>query len=115
MKDSLKKFYSNFLNSINGLREALKEHSFVSEIILGLFLIPFLILIENDNFIKLLVIITYFFLLAFELINTSIEKLSDKVNKEYDADIKSIKDISSAAVFIILLILIFLVFFSIFA
>ena len=34
MKDSLKKFYSNFLNSINGFREALKEHSFVSEIIL---------------------------------------------------------------------------------
>ena len=104
----MKKIYSNFLNSINGLREALKENSFILEIIGGLFLIPFLIIVETDR----LIIVIYFLLLAFEIINTSIEKISDKIKKDFDLDIKIIKDMSSAAVFIVLLVLIFLVIIS---
>jgi diacylglycerol kinase len=41
-------------------------------------------------------------LLAFELINTAIEKLSNKITKDYDIEIK---DLSSSAVFVILLLL----------
>ena len=110
----MKKIYLNFLNSINGLREVLKENSFILEITGGLFLIPFLIIVETDSLIKLLIIVIYFLLLAFEIFNTSIEKLSDKINKNYDPDIKQIKDISSAAVFIILLLLITLIFYLFF-
>jgi len=44
--------------------------------------------------------------LAFELLNTAIEKLSDKITKNFDEDIKKIKDISSASVFVILSLLI---------
>ena len=95
----IKKLYSNFLNSINGLKVAFNEHSFIVEIIGGIFLI--------------LIVIIYFLLLAFELLNTSIEKLSDKVNQKFDLDIKIIKDLSSAAVFLILMILLFLIIFSI--
>jgi len=51
---------------------------------------------------------TYFILLAFELINTSIEKISDKITKNFDLEIKQIKDLSSSAVFIIFLLLIIL-------
>ena len=109
----MKKLYSNFLNSINGFKEALKEHSFICEIIGGFFLIPFLIIVDAHHLIKILIIVVYFLLLAFELLNTSIEKLSDKVQKDFDIDIKNIKDISSAAVFIILITLISLVFISI--
>ena len=101
------------MNSINGFKEALKEHSFICEIIGGFFLIPFLIIVDAHHLIKILIIVVYFLLLAFELLNTSIEKLSDKVQKDFDIDIKNIKDISSAAVFIILIILISLVFISI--
>ena len=108
----MKKIYSNFLNSINGLREVLKENSFILEIIGGLLLIPFLIIVETDSFIKLLIIVIYFILLAFEIINTSIEKISDKIKNDFDLDIKIIKDMSSAAVFIVLLVLIFLVIIS---
>ena len=108
----MKKIYSNFLNSINGLREVLKENSFILEIIGGLFLIPFLIIVETDSLIKLLIIVIYFLLLAFEIINTSIEKISDKIKNDFDLDIKIIKDMSSAAVFIVLLVLIFLVIIS---
>ena len=109
----MKKLYSNFLNSINGFKEALKEHSFICEIIGGFFLIPFLIIVDAHHLIKILIIVVYFLLLAFELLNTSIEKLSDKVQKDFDIDIKNIKDISSAAVLTILIILISLVFISI--
>ena len=113
MFKNIQKLISNFFNSLNGLRLSLKEHSFISEIIFGILLIPILIIFENDNFMRLLIIVTYFILLAFELINTSIEKISDKINKNYDPDIKQIKDISSAAVFIVFLILFLLIIISI--
>ena len=102
----MKKIFSNLINSINGLKIALKQHSFIIEVVGGLILIPYLIIAELDNIIKLIIITIYFLLLAFELINTAIEKLSDKISKNFDSDIKKIKDISSASVFIILILLI---------
>lgn len=104
----MKKFFLNFVNSINGLKVAFKEHSFISEILGGLILIPYLIFSNLKNEYKLIIISIYFLLLAFEILNTSIEKLSDKISKEIDSDIKKIKDLSSASVFIILILLIIL-------
>ena len=102
----MKKIFTNLINSINGLKTTLKENSFIIEIAGGFILIPYLIIAELDNFFKLIILIAYFLILAFELINTAIEKLSDKITKDLDSDIKKIKDISSASVFIILLLLI---------
>tara|TARA_B100002003_G_scaffold94649_1_gene88197 strand:- start:269 stop:610 length:342 start_codon:yes stop_codon:yes gene_type:complete len=102
----MKKIFSNLINSINGLKITLKQHSFIIEVVGGLILIPYLIIAELDNVFKLIIITIYFLLLAFELINTAIEKLSDKISKNFDSDIKKIKDISSASVFIILILLI---------
>ena len=110
----MRKFFFNLLNSINGIKVAFKEHSFIAEILGGLILIPYLIIINLDNVFKLIIISTYFLLLAFELVNTSIEKLSDKISKDFDTDIKKIKDISSASVFIILTLLIILLILTIF-
>ena len=110
----MKKIFSNLINSINGLKITLKQHSFIIEVVGGLILIPYLIIAELDNIFKLIIITIYFLLLAFELINTAIEKLSDKISKNFDSDIKKIKDISSASVFIILLLLIFLLILTIF-
>ena len=101
----MKKIFTNLINSINGLKVSLKENSFVLEIIGGFILIPYLIVSDLNNIFKLIIVSIYFLLLAFELINTAIEKLSDKISKKYDPDIKKIKDISSAAVFIILILL----------
>ena len=106
MIKTIKKLFFNFINSLNGLKIALKEHSFIIEIIGGLILIPYLVITDLNNIFKLIVIVIYFLLLAFELLNTAIEKLSDKISKEYNEDIKKIKDISSASVFIILMLLI---------
>ena len=113
MIKSVKKLFFNLKNSINGLREAQKEHSFLLELIFGMLLIPFLIISEIEIIFKLLIASTYFFLLALELINTAIEKISDKINKDFDLEIKKIKDLSSAAVFIIFLFLIILIIISV--
>ena len=110
----IKKSISNLKNSINGLKLALSESSFVAELVGGLILIIYLFLSDLNLMYKLLIIVIYILLLAFELLNTAIERLSNKINLEFDEDIKSIKDISSSAVFLVLIILIFLIFLTLF-
>ena len=102
----MKKIFLNLINSINGLKMALTQHSFIAEILGGFVLIPYLIITDLNNIFKLIIIILYFLLLAFELLNTAIEKLSDKITKNFDEDIKKIKDISSASVFVVLSLLV---------
>ena len=102
----IKKLFNNFLNSLNGLKIVFKEYSFILELILGIFLILYIFLSNIDFTHKITLFVLYFLLLAFEILNTSIEKLCDKITKEHDLDIKNIKDLSSAAVFLILLILV---------
>ena len=111
----INKLYKNLINSVNGLKIAVHEHSFFVEIILGIIIIPYALIVEISIELKLLIFIVYFILLAFELINTSIEKLCDKITKNYDEDIKITKDIASASVFIILLALLFLLIYSMFS
>tara|TARA_B110000285_G_C14741212_1_gene430851 strand:- start:169 stop:507 length:339 start_codon:yes stop_codon:yes gene_type:complete len=108
----MKKIFNNLLNSLNGLKIGFKEHSFIIEIIGGVFLIPYLIIVDLEIILKISIIMTYFILLAFELLNTAIELLSDKITQDFDLDIKKIKDTSSAAVFVILLLLIILIILS---
>ena len=108
------KLYNNFINSINGIKMALKENSFVLELIGGIFLLPYLFFLDVSLLLKMLILTVYFLLLAFEILNTSVEKLSDKITKEIDPDIKNIKDLASAAVFVVLLILIILIAFTFF-
>ena len=108
------KFIVNLFNSINGLKLALKEHSFVAEVLGGIIFIPYVLFSDLTLIFKLIMMTVYFLLLAFELVNTAIEKLCNKITLETDSDIKKIKDISSASVFIILITLIILIFYSFF-
>ena len=71
----------------------------------GFILLPYVYLSNVEFFLKSLIFILYFLLLAFEIVNTAIEKLCNKITLKKDKDIKIIKDLSSAAVFIILIIL----------
>ena len=107
----IKKLYSNLINSLNGLKIVSKENSFILELVLGVFLIPYILLSNIDFNYKIILSVLYFLLLAFEIMNTAIEKLCDRITTDLDPKIKNIKDLSSAAVFImlILLIMIFLV------
>ena len=105
----IKKLYVNLINSLNGLKIVIKENSFILELIGGIFLILYLFNTDISTLFKLLILSVYFLLLAFEIFNTSIEKLCDKITKETDKDIKIIKDLSSASVFVVLFILITLI------
>lgn len=82
------KLFYNLLNSINGIKIALKENSFILELVGGLFLVPYIIFIDISFSMKLIIIAVYFLLLAFEIINTSIEKLCNKITREIDNEIK---------------------------
>ena len=105
----IKKLYVNLINSLNGLKIVIKENSFILELIGGIFLILYLFNTDISTLFKLLILSVYLLLLAFEIFNTSIEKLCDKITKETDKDIKIIKDLSSASVFVVLFILIILI------
>ena len=100
------RLYKNLLNSFNGLKIVLREKSFLLELILGVFLIPYVIISNIEFNHKLILIILYFLLLATEVMNTAVEKLADKFTKNFDNDIKNIKDLGSAAVFLIIVLLI---------
>ena len=108
----IKKLYVNLINSLNGLKIVIKENSFILELIGGIFLILYLFISDISTLFKILILSVYFLLLAFEIFNTSIEKLCDKITKETDKDIKIIKDLSSASVFVVLFILIILIIFT---
>ena len=97
----IKKLYGNLINSLNGLKIVIKENSFILELIGGIFLILYLFITDISTLFKLLILSVYFLLLAFEIFNTSIEKLCDKITKETDKYIKIIKDLSSASVFVV--------------
>jgi diacylglycerol kinase (ATP) len=108
----IKKLILNFKNSINGLRFALSENSFILELIGGMILFPYIFFSDLNIIYKLSIIIVYVLLLAFELLNTAIEELCNKINKEFDKDIKAIKDLSSSAVFVVLALLLILIILS---
>ena len=110
----IKKLYKNFLNSLNGLKVAFKENSFRLEILLGLFLVPYILFSNNELILNIILSILYLLLLAFEIMNTSIEKLCDKITKDLDDDIKKIKDLSSASVFAVLITLFAILIISLF-
>ena len=109
----INKLYKNLINSLNGLKIVISEKSFVMELILGVFLILYIFLSNIEFNHKLFLLVLYFLLLATEIINTAIEKLSDKFTKDFDNDIKNIKDLSSASVFIVLITLILTFFLTI--
>lgn len=95
----------NLLNSLAGLQAAWADNSFKAELVLGIVLIPLVASNASVDFLaKMVVIATYLLLLGFELINTAIERLCDQVTRDYNLNIKRIKDMSSAAVFLILLV-----------
>lgn len=87
--------------SYNGLRFALK-HEQSLRIEMGIFVVAFVLLqffsVPLKDQVKLLG--SLLFIIVMELQNTAIEKLADRITREYDETIKIVKDCSSAAVFV---------------
>jgi diacylglycerol kinase (ATP) len=86
-------------NSLNGLGACAEtEAAFREEIVLLLLAVPLAFVVAPDAWRRLFLLAPIFLLLIVELLNTAIEKLSDRLNPDYDPAIGRIKDMGSAAI-----------------
>jgi diacylglycerol kinase (ATP) len=87
------------LNSWRGLIAATKtEQAFREELITFALAVPLVFVIAAEAWKRLALLGVILLLMAVELLNTAIEKLSDHVTPAQHPDIGRIKDMSSAAV-----------------
>ena len=93
------------INTWHGLREAVRsEAAFRQELIaLGLS-VPIAFLVATEAWKRFLLIGVVVLVMVVELLNTSIEKLADRVSREIDPQIGRVKDIGSAAVGLALIV-----------
>jgi diacylglycerol kinase (ATP) len=93
------------LNSWNGLRAAARsELAFRQEIAALVIAVPAAFLVAADAWRRVALIGVIVVLMIVELLNTAIEKLSDRVTPHHDDAIGRIKDMGSAAVGLALLL-----------
>jgi diacylglycerol kinase (ATP) len=87
------------LNSWRGLIAAAKsEQAFREELVALAIAVPLAFVVAPEAWKRLVLIGVILLLMAVELLNTAIEKLSDHVTPALHPDIGRIKDIASAAV-----------------
>ena len=89
-----------FKDAFNGLANAFRHRAVMTQAILGVMAIIGGVIIRLDYHEWLAFIICIFLVIAMEVMNTSIERLSDIVSDEYSEKIKVVKDLSAAAVLI---------------
>jgi diacylglycerol kinase (ATP) len=89
------------INSWHGLTACAKsETAFRQELMLLVAGVPLAFYVTSDSGERFALIGVLFVLLIVELINTAIERLSDRVTRETDPLIKQVKDMGSAAIFL---------------
>ena len=93
------------INTWHGLREAVRsEAAFRQELIALALSVPIAFLVATEAWKRFLLIGVVVLVMVVELLNTSIEKLADRVNREIDPQIGRVKDIGSAAVGLALIV-----------
>ncbi|MGL5972142.1 MAG: diacylglycerol kinase family protein [Oscillospiraceae bacterium] len=107
--NSLKNFYKSFKYAFEGLVFCFKSeknfrfHIFVLGLIL--FIMPYYQFTKEQSSI---IALCFVFVLGFEIFNTVIEKIMNKVNSNYDIDIKHIKDMAAGAVLVVIFGVVFI-------
>jgi diacylglycerol kinase (ATP) len=87
------------VNTVNGLIAAARgEEAFRQELAALLLAAPLAFVIAEEPWKRLALIVVVLILLVVELLNTAIEKLSDRVTLANEPEIGRIKDMGSAAV-----------------
>ena len=93
------RFWRATLNSRNGLAFAIRSEQAVREELVALALsLPLAWLIGVTTMRRIELIAAVALVLVVELLNTAIEKLSDRLTTEHDPQIGQVKDMGSAAV-----------------
>jgi diacylglycerol kinase (ATP) len=95
----VERLWQAVINSWNGLVAVTRsEAAFRQELFLLVLAIPLAFVLTGDVGRRFMLIGVVVFILIIELLNTAIEKLSDRITRKNDPAIKAIKDMGSAAV-----------------
>jgi diacylglycerol kinase (ATP) len=101
----VKRLWRATINSWNGLvAVAQSERAFREELVVLAIGVPLAFFLTADVGKRFALIGTLVVILIVELLNTAIEKLSDRVTRDNDPAIKRIKDMGSAAILLSLLL-----------
>src|ERR1700704_850770 len=93
------------INTWHGLIAAARsEAAFREELVALALAVPLAFLVAGEGWKRLILIGVIVLLLIVELLNTAIEKLSDRVTRAIDPEIGRVKDMGSAAVGLALLL-----------
>ncbi|MCA0407418.1 MAG: diacylglycerol kinase [Proteobacteria bacterium] len=96
----MKRLYLAFFNSLRGLRWAWRFETAVrQEMILLVIAVPLAGVLAQNLMGFVALVSAVLLLLAVELLNTAVEKLSDHITPEHHPQIGIVKDLGSAAVF----------------
>lgn len=103
--DGVKRLWRATINSWHGLVAAAQsEQAFREELVVLAIGIPLAFFVTADTGKRLALIGALVFILLIELLNTAIEKLSDRITLDHDPALKRVKDMGSAAIFLSLLL-----------
>ena len=98
-KSGLKRIFSAFFYSMDGLKSAWKhEHAFRQELLLFIAGTVVALLLKISAFEKLVLVAVLVLILIVELINSAIEAVVDRISLERHPLSKNAKDFGSAAV-----------------
>ena len=93
------RFWRATINTRNGLAFAIRSEQAIREELVALVLaLPLAWLVGVSNMRRVELIAVVVMVLVVELLNTAIEKLSDRLTTEHDPQIGRVKDMGSAAV-----------------
>ena len=92
-------FFQSLKNAINGIKEIIKTGRNIKiQIAFAIFAIIMGIIFKINITEILILVLTIFFVLVSEFMNTAIEMLADLYTTEYNEKIKILKDIGAGAV-----------------
>jgi diacylglycerol kinase (ATP) len=101
----VKRLWRATINSWNGIVAATQsEQAFRDELVALAIGIPLAFFLTADTGKRFALIGSIVFLLIVELLNTALEKLSDRITRDHDPLLKRVKDMGSAAIFLSLLL-----------
>lgn len=100
---------TNFIKSVKyallGLAHGIStERNIKIQMIIGLGIIILSLLLQISRIEFILIIMVTFLVLSFELGNTALEKLLDRIHPDFDKDIGHVKDIMAGAVLLIVVL-----------
>ena len=103
--DGVKRLWRATINSWHGLVAATQsEQAFREELVALAIGVPLAFVLTADAGKRFALIGTLVFILIVELLNTAIEKLSDRITLDHDPALKRIKDMGSSAILLSLLL-----------